>query len=355
MTRRVLAALAATVALTGCSSSTESAPETKPTRTLPSTRAVVIVSGGGATTPFTTPTQGCKDAPGFLSAGNTATALRDSLLAAGKQVYTAPTMAGWGPVTDPDPTSFGPFADCPAVLPESLTIMSTGDINAGGQRLARFIEDLHTEYGITEVDLVGHSNGGLWARSAIWVLKNADSPVAVRSLTTLGTPHQGSVPARAQYGEIPPEACLGDAFCEEFNKAWVPYAEAGDKGINREDTTKYLMGPDGWNAAQGNALADIPVTLIGGAYFDRPGGDPSVWPYDGIVSRSSAWAVDLPDAVIPHRTCWSAPLTHSIFVSDFAKADWSTAMTWNTEALARVKQAIDDSAAALKAPTRQGC
>ena len=347
------ALLAAALVASGCAPTrTTETPAPGPA----ASRAVVIVSGGGATTPFTTPTQACKDGDGFLSAGNTATGLRDHLLNAGKQVFTAPTMAGWGTVAEPDPKSFGPFSGCPTALPESMTIMATGDISAGGERLARFLGHLHTKYGITDVDLVGHSNGGLWSRSAIWVLKHTDDPpVTVRSLTTLGTPHEGSVPGRYTWNEIGIEACMGDAFCEAFNKAWVPYAEKGDKGINREDTVTYLNGPDGWNAAQGDALQDIPVTLIGGTYFDKAGGDPTVWPYDGIVSRSSAWASSLPDSVIPHRTCWSGPLTHSIFVSDFAKSDWSTAMTWNKDALERVNQAIENSATALSQPTRRGC
>lgn len=348
---RLAAGLAAAVLLaSGCT------PPTSTKTPVPgASRAVVIVSGGGATTPFTTPTQACASGEGFLTAGNTATALRDHLLNAGKQVYTAPTMSGWGTVAEPDPKSFGPFSGCPTVLPENLTIMATGDINAGGERLARFLGYLHTHYGVTDVDLVGHSNGGLWSRSAIWVLKHTDSPVQVRSLTTLGTPHEGSVPGRFTWNEIGIGACMGDAFCEAFNKSWLPYADKGDKGINREDTMRYLNGPDGWNTAQGDALQGIPVTLIGGTYFNKPGGDPTVWPYDGIVSRTSAWAAGLPDSVIPHRTCWSGRLTHSIFVSDFAKADWSTAMTWNTEALDRVNTAIEDSDTALSQPTRQGC
>lgn len=348
--RKIAAALAVALLAAGCT------PPSATNKPVPgASRAVVIVSGGGATTPFTTPTQACTSGDGFLSAGNSATALRDHLLNEGKQVYTAPAMAGWGTVAEPDAKSFGPFAGCPTVLPEEMTIMATGDINAGGERLARFLGYLYSHYGVTDVDLVGHSNGGLWSRAAIWVLKHTGSPVKVRSLTTLGTPHEGSVPGRFTWKEIGIEACKGDAFCEAFNKSWVPYAEKGDRGINREDTMGYLNGPDGWNAAQGDALQDIPVTLIGGTYFDKPGGDPTVWPYDGITSKTSAWAASLPDSVIPHRTCWSAPLTHSIFVSDFAKLDWSSAMTWNTDALQRVNKAIEDSDTALGQPNRQGC
>ena len=50
--------------------------------------AVVIVSGGAAVSPFTTPTQACGSG---LAAGNTDTALREALLKAGHQVFTSPT------------------------------------------------------------------------------------------------------------------------------------------------------------------------------------------------------------------------------------------------------------------------
>lgn len=341
-------AVAGVLLLVGCSNSEDA---TSP----PPNRAVVVVSGGGATTPFTTPTQACSSDEGYLSAGNTATGLRDYLLAQGKQVYTAPAMLTWGTVQESKPGEFGPFKSCPIVLPEDVTIMSTGDINAGGERLARFLEYLNSQYGVTDVDLVGHSNGGLWSRAAIWVLKKTGSPITVKSLTTLGTPHEGSVPAGYQYGEFSLKDCMGNAFCESFNKGWVPYAGKADKGLNKEDTPAFLNGPDGWNVNQGNVLDGIPVTLMAGTIFRAKGGPAAMWPYDGLVSRYSAWAPTVPDAVIAHRTCWAAALTHSIFISDAAKLDWQTALTWNTDALARVDQAIDEADSALGQPNRQGC
>jgi len=342
--------IAAALTLSACAAG-GAEPTTKPA---PS-RAVIIVSGGGTITPFTTPTQACSSAPGFLSAGNTATALRDFLLEQGKQVYTAPTMSDWGVVSEPDPSSFAPFKGCPTVLPEVMTIMSAGDIDAGGERLARFLNYLYTDYGVTDVDLVGHSNGGLWSRAAINILKATNSPVTIRSLVTMGTPHVASVPGRYTWGEITLADCMGVQFCIDFNKVWIEYAGQADKGLNREDTLKYLDGPDGWNNAQGNALDGIPVTLMAGTYFTAMGGDPTIWPYDGITSRYSGWAADVSDAIMPHRSCWAAALTHSIFVSDFAKIDWQTALTWNTDALAEVNRAINESDTALSQPNRQGC
>lgn len=305
-----------------------------------SSRAVVLVSGGGAVSPFTTPTQGCSTAPGFLSAGNTDTGLREYLLARGRQVYTAPAMDDWGPVREPAPDSFGPFADAPAVLPDTMTVMSTGDIDNAGEKLHRFLCHLSDTYTVNEIDLVGHSNGGLYARSAIRLAKATGAPWSVRSLITLGTPHCGSVPGRMTLGELTAKDAMGDAFTEKLMELWPRYALTADKGLNVQDTEHYLMGASGWNAAQGRALDGIPVTLLGGGYFTAEGGNPSMWPYDGLVSIHSAWAQGVADEVMPIRSTWSAPLTHSIFVSNAAGIDWQTALTWNAGALARVDQAL---------------
>lgn len=364
MKRLTIAAAVGIIALAGCSSAvTTATDETATDKAVTESRAVVIVSGGGAVSPFTTPDEACSDEEGFLPAGNTDSALREYLLAQGKQVYTAPATAPWGTVAEPDPTSFGPFKDCPITLPESMTIMSAGDIDASGEKLARFLGYLNTEYGVTDVDLVGHSNGGLYSRAATRILKQTDSPVTVRSLTMLGTPNNGSVPGSYTWGEFAAKDCLGNTFCTSFNDAWLKYAEQADLGLNREDTFKYLDGPPGWNDAQVGFLDGIPVTLLAGTFFADESGDPRMWPYDGITSRYSAWAAGVSDEVIPWRACWEAPLTHSIFVSNAynelvkpaTPVDWQSALTWNTKALARVNQAIDEANTALEQPTGQGC
>lgn len=332
------------LALAGC------APTTPPTN-----RAVVVMSGGGAVSPFTTPTAACASG---LAAGNTDTAIREYLLSQGKKVYTAPAMDDWGVVVEPKADSFGAFGNCPEVLPEYLTVMSAGDINASGERLARFVTYLHDKYGVTDVDFVGHSNGGLYSRAAIRIMSQLNSPVKVRSLTMLGTPNNGAFPTAYAAGEVAIEDCKGDPFCVKFLTVWKQYAGAVDKGLNAEDTWKFMDGTDGtngWNAAQAGYLDKIPVTLIGGSQWTMPGGNPKLWPFDGITPVYSAWAQGVSDKVIPHRACWSAPLTHSIFVSDFAGLGWQTAMTWNTDALKRVNQAIEEADKAMAQPNKQGC
>ncbi|MCQ4361508.1 MULTISPECIES: hypothetical protein [Mycobacterium] len=85
----------------------------------PAAQAVVIVSGGDATSPFTTPDQACATG---LAAGNTDTAIREYLLKQGYTTYTSPAMAGRGQVADQ--TGFGPFGICPVTLPENMTVDS---------------------------------------------------------------------------------------------------------------------------------------------------------------------------------------------------------------------------------------
>jgi len=151
--------------------------------------AVVIVSGGAAVSPFTTPKKAC--GTGY-AAGSTDTFMRDYLLAKGYRVFTSPAMAGNGPVTNEALATGGPSGDCPASLPAYMTVNSTGDIQLAGVNLSNFLEHLRRQYGIRQVHLLAHSMGGLYSRSAIQYLQQTRSKIKVLSLTTLGTPWQGT-------------------------------------------------------------------------------------------------------------------------------------------------------------------
>jgi triacylglycerol lipase len=205
-TRAVLAAVFMTVMLlAGCGTNVSGA----------GTRAVVVVSGAFSVSPFTTPSQACTTG---LAASDADTAIREYLLKQGHQVYTAPMMAGRGPVTDQ--TGFRAFGHCPVTLPEIMTVDTTGDVDLGGEHLARFLTYLHTDKGVNEVDIVGHSMGGMWSRAAIHVLKATSSPVHTRSLTTLGTPWQGTYLSDYGTDATPLSDCLDDGFCEDNAKNW---------------------------------------------------------------------------------------------------------------------------------------
>lgn len=298
-------------------------------------RAVVLVCGGDATSPFTTPTAA---AASGLAAGNTHTALREYLIAHGHQVYTAPAQNGRGPVTDSSPSDFGAFAGQPEILDERLTINTVADIDLAGEHLAHFIALLHERYGIDELDLIGHSNGGLFARSAIRVLAHAGSLVRVRSLTTLGTPWMGSLPIRWALGEIPDEALMHQEFATRMAVGLKEHIADSDQGLAPENTYHYLVGPHGWNDFQIGVLDDIPVYTVGGRYFEADGGDPELWSNDGLVTCFSATAQGLPAAVAPRRRAASFHVTHSIYVSNLMGLPWETGMTWNRDVLASVEE-----------------
>ncbi len=316
----------------------------------PAGRAVVIVSGGNATSPFTTPDQACGSG---LAAGNTDTALRQDLLEHGYRVFTSPAMAGRGPVVDQD--GFGAFGDCPVTLPENMTVNSTGSIDTAGEHLARFLTYLRDTHGVTDIDVVGHSMGGLYSRAAFRVLQSLGSPLRIRSLTTIGTPWQGSYLSDYANGITPKSDCLGDRFCEVAMDGMKAEVTRLMSGSGREVNQAYLMGPDGWNEYQAGVLDGIPVTLIAGDRFTAPaaGANPTVWPNDGLVAATSALAVDVSDRVLPHRQCFTFDDTHSIYVSNEAGLPWETGLTWDPRVHDVVRGAIEGADAG--APNRQGC
>lgn len=301
------------------------------------------MSGGDAVSPFTTPDQACATG---LAAGNTDTALREHLLWEGHRVFTAPAMNGRTAVREPEADSFGAFGGMPVVLPEHMTVNSVGDIDAAGEHLARFVAYLHAEHDVAEVDWIGHSNGGLFVRAATRVLQQTGAPVTVRSLTTLGTPWMGSVPLRYAAGEITLADACGDPLVEKLFAGLKEHAELTDLGLAPENTEHYMGGPGGWNAAQTGVLNGIPALLVAGTHFSASAGDPTVWPFDGLVSRFSAWAQTVTADVLPDARRMEFPVTHSIWVCDLAGLPWETGMTWNPDVLATVADFLAEVARA---------
>lgn len=297
-----------------------------------SSRVTVLVSGGDAVTPFTTPQLACASG---LAAGNTATALRDAFLDAGIDVFTAPAMNGRGPVREPRSDEFGAFGGMPVVLPAHMTIISTGDIDNSGEHLARFAQHLHDEYGVSEIDWVGHSNGGLFARAATRILQETAAPIAVRSLTTLGTPWHGSNPLRILAGELDESVAANDQVCQTFLTAFKEH-EHRALGLQHQNTRSYLDGGHGWNVAQAGVLDEIPVLLVAGTALHEAGGEPEYWPHDGLVSEHSALASELGADVLPIRRAVSYPLLHSIYIAEVLGESWQLGMTWNPNVLQQV-------------------
>jgi triacylglycerol lipase len=253
-----------------------------------------------------------------------------------------------------DQGGFGAFGDCPITLPDNMTVDSTGSIDLAGEHLARFLTYLHDTRGVDAVDVVGHSMGGLYSRAAFRVLQGLGSTVKIRSLTTLGTPWQGSYLSDYANDLSPLSDCAGDVFCEQAVTAFKAEVLRLQTGSGREVNQGYLMGPQGWNEFQAGVLDQIPVVVIGGTRFTHPEPvNPMTWPNDGIVARRSALATDVSDRVLPHRRCAAFDDTHSIFVSDAAGLPWETAMTWDPRVFDVVRGAIEGADGAL--PNSQGC
>jgi pimeloyl-ACP methyl ester carboxylesterase len=310
-------------------------------------RVVVLVSGVAATTPYTTPTKAC--GTGY-PAGNTWSYVRDYLTQRGYEVYTAPASMGGQQVVETTDTYAGPFADCPKQLPARMTINNIGSVDRSASSVARFIQYLHDKHGVTSADVVGHSLGGIIGRAAIREVRFNHVPVRIRSYTTLGSPWDGVMLAAPLVPGKPLSACDGLAVCEGFLKSLLPIP-----GINILVSNIAPVNMPTWNATQAGALDGIPVTVVGGSYFTKPGGIASKWPNDGAIQLRSALATETTDAVIPHRACFTFPLTHSIFVSHDINAPEDTALTWNADVAAVVAHAIDNSGQALSQPNRVGC
>ena len=317
-------------------------------------RVVVIVSGGAAVSPYTTPTKACKDAPppaALYSAGTTDSFMREYLLGKGQRVFTSPATIGLGKVPE---QSDHQFSNCPQALPDYMTVNSVGDIDLAGVHLANFITYLNKRYGIKQVDFVAHSMGGLYSRSAIKYLKQTNSPVKIKSLTTLGTPWQGTPFANGTSIKVPE----GTVYipCDNLDVICKILMEdfATRQTVPMVELQKTEM--EALNIFNTGTLSKIPVTLIAGDQFNQPGGSPVIWPNDGVTNLSSALAEEVPDNVINHRQCYIfAGGTHSTWVSSKAHLPENLAITWNSTVGDWVNHAIVNANNALSEPNRQGC
>jgi hypothetical protein len=175
------------------------------------------------------------------------------------------------------------------------------------------------------------------------------SPVKVRSLNTLGTPWGGTIFADSPDPNNPQAACDGFQICLALLEVFS--ADAPD--VMTETKAAYIAK---LNEDNSGALKRIPVTLIAGDYFQKPGGTARVWPNDGIVTKSSAQAGPVPDNVINHRRCHLlSGGTHSIYISRQVGLPDSTGITWNRQVNGWLLDAIANSSKSFKQPNRVGC
>ncbi len=244
--------------------------------------AVVLVSGFNTATPFTVPLAACATQAGPTWGASTGPAA--SLRAAGEPVFTAPVANAGGTPGSPCTTSGG------AVPPAGDVIDSNGDVDANGTALMHFLQFLSTNYGVTSVSLVGHSDGGLWSRSAITQMRAADAGPTVQSLTTLGTPHTGSFGADLAElvvdGRCQASNPTEQAVCQALLSVLQQLATDVGPTTLRELTSSFM---ESWNPQQ---TIGCPVAVGAGTFVHVPYIGfllPRYYnPSDGIVGQASA-------------------------------------------------------------------
>ena len=244
--------------------------------------AVVLVSGFTTTTPFTNPDPACNGQEGLTWSPPTGVAA--ALKAAGNSVFTAPVRHLNDPVALPCPASGAPAP------PIGTYINSGGDDDANGAALAGFLAFLRDNYGVQRVQLVGHSDGGNWSRSAI-TQDSAYSGVTVRSLTTLGTPYTGAFTAdlavETQGGKCdfsnPIEQGICDALLDVIDTVFKNMGQTATNQLTHD----YLTA---WNQRQ--QIGRCPVTTIAGTFFGIKAipGFRYYNPSDALVGQASGLA-----------------------------------------------------------------
>lgn len=92
----------------------------------------------------------------------------------------------------------------------------TVDIRVAAELLGRHVEEICARTGHREVDIVGHSLGGLIAR---YYVQRLGGDLRVRTLVTLGTPHSGTRSAQlANAHPIVRQMCPGSELVEELRR-----------------------------------------------------------------------------------------------------------------------------------------
>lgn len=301
----------------------------------PANQAVVLVSGINSPQPFSTPVPGCAGQEGSIFGPFVAPSLKQQ----GFNVYTVPENKG-----------SQTFPPCGGTPPASAYIDVTEGIDVNGQALANFLAYLNQTFGITEVQLVTHSFGAIWSRSAITQSGAYTANVKIDSLITLGGPHTGSFVADiamdvvgAQCSSIrnPVERLACKFFQTLVNDAVQYY---GAEAIS--ETTAAFIGD--WNPDQ--QIQSCPVTPIAGTFFDLGPLDPLLNSYyvpnDGLVGLGSAAANNAPGAYEPPSIPGLQPVSkfdvihgHESYFSWFAPNN----LLNQADIVARIAQALNQA------------
>ncbi|MCW5808183.1 MAG: alpha/beta fold hydrolase, partial [Deltaproteobacteria bacterium] len=94
-----------------------------------------------------------------------------------------------------------------------------GRVAAGARQLGWFVDEVRAATGAAEVDVIGHSMGGVVGRYYV-ALAHGDG--AVKNLITLGSPHGGTDLSAVGIGHPARELLLGSALVERLAAAPPP-------------------------------------------------------------------------------------------------------------------------------------
>ncbi|MEZ4368857.1 MAG: alpha/beta fold hydrolase [Kofleriaceae bacterium] len=94
-----------------------------------------------------------------------------------------------------------------------------GRTSTAARELARFVDEVRAATGAAEVDLIGHSMGGLVGRYYVG-LGGGDG--VVKHLVTIGSPHGGTEMSRFGVGRAAKELMLGSALLARLAAAPAP-------------------------------------------------------------------------------------------------------------------------------------
>ena len=94
-----------------------------------------------------------------------------------------------------------------------------GSVARAARELGAFIETVCDETGSEQVDLVGHSMGGVVARYYVTLL--GGSP-RVRNLITIGSPHRGTDASAVSLGRPRKELITGSPLAQRLESAQLP-------------------------------------------------------------------------------------------------------------------------------------
>ena len=308
-------------------------------------RAVVVVEGGGAPHPYTTPWESCEGGrPAFVQA----------MVDAGLAVFTAPGKGNILPST-------ARRTGCPPQPPLDIQWNTSGYPTQAGEAVLGFLGYLHATYGYHTFDLVGYSYGGLVSRATIAALKRPPAAgtiapsfsyadlavtagISIPTLVTLNSPHLG---APAYDVALDPRRFMpkvakgwGEQYANSATGLIVFQRTAGAGAIQVLRTGSHSRdNPNSWDASQVGVLDGVALTLIGGDYcgrscgVDRLAKDASGRPYprtDGTVPLYSQLirrcgkrcpnppgSVYIPPGMVPEGTVRKVfPTVHSTFDAD---------------------------------------